>query len=169
MTFSRTMRDPIKAAMAGSDLISTDNVAFAWEGNAASLPFSPHTVDAALSYASWAPEALSSNNFAFGAGAAFAERFGVSAGFALDRYSAMGDSYKASGVLPLKPEMNESAAKDWKNFIEDGNGHRVTYHLAKQWTSAGSTADGETITIKVTGGTAVVFGINLSGSRVDDE
>ncbi len=83
--------------------------------------------------------------------------------------SAYGDSYKASGVLPLKPEMNESAAKDWKNFIEDGNGHRVTYHLAKQWTSAGSTADGETITIKVTGGTAVVFGINLSGSRVDDE
>lgn len=93
MTFSRTMRDPIKAAMAGSDLISTDNVAFAWEGNAASLPFSPNTMDAALSYASWAPKSLSSNNLAFGAGAAFAERFGVSAGFALDRYSALGDAY----------------------------------------------------------------------------
>ena len=83
--------------------------------------------------------------------------------------SAYGDSFKATGTLPLDPSVNESAAKDWKKFIVDGNGDRVKYHFAKQWSSAGSTEEGEVITFTVTGGTAVIFGINLGSYRDDDE
>lgn len=83
--------------------------------------------------------------------------------------SPYGSSYAATGANPLSPAMNESAAKDWTNFIQDGNGAKVLYHFSLCGKSDGNTTEGEKIYFKVTGGTAVIFGINLSGYRVDEQ
>lgn len=83
--------------------------------------------------------------------------------------SPYGASYAATGTNPLSPAMNESAAKDWTNFIQDGNGAKMLYHFSLCGKSDGNTTEGEKIYFKVTGGTAVIFGINLSGYRVDEQ
>jgi len=83
--------------------------------------------------------------------------------------SPYGANYKATGSNPLSPAMNESAAKDWTSFVQDGNGAKVLYHFSLCGKSDGNTLEGEKIYFKVTGGTAVIFGINLSGYRVDEQ
>jgi len=83
--------------------------------------------------------------------------------------SPYGASYKATGSNPLSPALNESAGKDWQKFVVDGNGDKVLYHFSLCGKSDGNTLAGEEITFSVTGGTAVIFGINLSGYRVDEQ
>ena len=83
-------------------------------------------------------------------------------------YSA---SYKPTGSNPLSPALNESAAKDWKSFVQDGDGAKVFYHLATfSWSCSGgdSTEDGEEISFTVSGGTVVIFGLDLSSYRWDE-
>lgn len=72
--------------------------------------------------------------------------------------TACGEDYvvlnaaKATGSNPLSPALNESAAKDWTSFVVDGN-----------------TIADEKISFTVSGGSVVIFGINLSGYRVDEQ
>jgi hypothetical protein len=85
--------------------------------------------------------------------------------------SPFGASYKATGSNPLSPASNETAAKDWTSFVQDGNGAKVYYHLAEfSYSASGgdSTLDDEEISFTVTGGTAVVFGVNLESYRWDE-
>ncbi len=85
--------------------------------------------------------------------------------------SPFGTSYKASGSNPLSPALNETATKDWTNFVQDGNGAKVYYHFAAfSYSASGgdSTEDDEEISFTVTGGTAVVFGVNLESYRWDE-
>lgn len=85
--------------------------------------------------------------------------------------SPFGASYKASGANPLSPALNETAAKDWTNFVQDGNGAKVYYHFAAfSYSASGgdATVEDEEITFSVTGGTAVVFGVNLESYRWDE-
>ena len=83
--------------------------------------------------------------------------------------SPYGASYKATGSNPLTPALNESAGKNWKSFVVDGNGDKVLYHFSLCGKSDGNTVEGEKISFEVTGGTVVIFGINLSGYRVDEQ
>ena len=83
--------------------------------------------------------------------------------------SPYGASYAATGTNPLSPSLNESAGKDWTKFVVNGNGDRVLYHFSLCGKSDGNTLDGEKITFSVKGGTAVIFGINLSSYRVDEQ
>ena len=83
--------------------------------------------------------------------------------------SPYGASYKATGSNPLSPALNESAAADWQKFIVNGNGDQVKYHFSLCGKSDGNTLADEKITFSVTGGTVVIFGINLSGYRVDEQ
>ena len=85
--------------------------------------------------------------------------------------SPFGASYKASGSNPLSPALNETAAKDWTNFVQDGNGAKVFYHFTVfSYSASGgdATLDNEEITFTVTGGTAVVFGVSLENYRWDE-
>ena len=83
--------------------------------------------------------------------------------------SPYGASYKATGSNPLSPALNESAAADWQKFIVNGNGDQVKYHFSLCGKSDGNTLADEKITFSVTGGTVVIFGINLSAYRVDEQ
>ena len=83
--------------------------------------------------------------------------------------SPYGDSYKATGTNPLSPALNESAGTDWNKFVVNGNGDKVLYHFSLCGKSDGNTVDGEKISFSVSGGTVVIFGINLSGYRVDEQ
>ena len=85
--------------------------------------------------------------------------------------SPWGASYKATGSNPLSPALNESAAKDWTSFIQDGNGAKVYYHFAAfSYSASGgdATEEDEQISFSVTGGTAVVFGVSLESLRWDE-
>ena len=85
--------------------------------------------------------------------------------------SPFGDSYKASGSNPLSPALNTTAATNWQSFIQDGNGAKVFYHFAVfSYSASGgdATEDNEEISFSVTGGTAVVFGVNLESYRWDE-
>lgn len=82
--------------------------------------------------------------------------------------SSWGSSYKASGTNPLSPNLNESADKDWTKFVVDGDGDFVKYHFSGAWSSTGNTVADETIKFSVSGGSVVIFGLNLSTYR-DDE
>ena len=80
-------------------------------------------------------------------------------------------SYKPTGTNPLSPAVNDSAAKDWTSFVQDGDGAKVFYHLANfSWSCSGgdSTENGEEITFTVSGGSVVIFGLDLSGYRWDE-
>lgn len=83
--------------------------------------------------------------------------------------SPYGSNYAATGTNPLSPKLNESAAKSWNSFVVDGNGDKVLYHFSLCGKSDGNTVADEKITFSVTGGTVVIFGINLSGYRVDEQ
>ena len=83
--------------------------------------------------------------------------------------SPYGDSYKATGTNPLSPKLNESAGKDWNSFVVDGNADKVLYHFSLCGKSDNNTVADEKISFSVTGGTVVIFGINLSGYRVDEQ
>lgn len=83
--------------------------------------------------------------------------------------SPYGASYKATGTNPLSPALNESAGNNWQNFIVDGNGNKVKYHFSACGKSDGNTVADETIKFSVTGGTVVIFGINLGGYRDDEQ
>ena len=83
--------------------------------------------------------------------------------------SPYGASYAATGTNPLSPSLNESAVSNWQSFVVDGNGDKVLYHFSLCGKSDGNTVADEKITFSVTGGTAVIFGINLSGYRVDEQ
>ena len=83
--------------------------------------------------------------------------------------SPYGESFKATGSNPLSPKLNESAGKDWKSFIVDGNGDKVKYHFSLCGKSDGNTVADEKISFSVTGGTVVIFGINLGGYRDDEQ
>lgn len=100
LTFSRTNRDPVSCAMAGSDLAATGRAAFAWQRGSASLPFFEGTLDAAVSYEYFSPGGLASNNLAAGAGGSLG-RLGFSGGFAADIYPEIsdGDSAYSPGNL----------------------------------------------------------------------
>lgn len=68
-------------------------------------------------------------------------------------------------------EPYETAAANWTSFIQDGNGAKVYYHLAAfSYSASGgdATEDNEEISFSVTGGTAVVFGVNLESYRWDE-
>ena len=85
--------------------------------------------------------------------------------------SPFGASYKASGANPLSPALNATAATNWNNFVQDGNGAKVYYHLATfSYSASGgdATVEDEEISFSVTGGTAVVFGVNLESYRWDE-
>ena len=83
--------------------------------------------------------------------------------------SPYGASYAATGSNPLSPAMNESAAANWQKFVVNGNGDQVKYHFSLCGKSDGNTEADEKISFSVTGGTVVIFGINLSGYRVDEQ
>ena len=83
--------------------------------------------------------------------------------------SPYGSNYAATGTNPLSPKLNESAAKSWNSFVVDGDGDKVLYHFSLCGKSDGNTVADEKITFSVTGGTVVIFGINLSGYRVDEQ
>ena len=83
--------------------------------------------------------------------------------------SPYGASYKATGSNPLSPALNESAGADWQKFIVNGNGDQVKYHFSLCGKSDGNTVADEKITFSVTGGTVVIFGINLSSYRTDEQ
>ena len=83
--------------------------------------------------------------------------------------SPYGASYKATGSNPLTPALNETAGADWQKFVVDGNGDKVLYHFSLCGKSDGNTLADEKITFSVTGGTVVIFGINLSSYRVDEQ
>ena len=83
--------------------------------------------------------------------------------------SPYGASYKATGSNPLSPALNESAGLDWQKFVVDGNGDKVLYHFSLCGKSDGNTVEDEKISFSVTGGSVVIFGINLSGYRVDEQ
>ena len=83
--------------------------------------------------------------------------------------SPYGASYAATGSNPLSPAMNDSAATNWTSFVVDGNGNKVKYHFSACGKSDGNTVADETIKFSVTGGTVVIFGINLGGYRDDEQ
>ena len=79
--------------------------------------------------------------------------------------------FGATGSNPFTPALNESAAKDWTSFIQDGDAGKVFYHFAAGSYSASGgdvTEEDEEITFSVTGGTAVIFGLSLENYRWDE-
>ena len=51
----------------------------------------------------------------------------------------------------------------------NGNGDQVRYHFSLCGKSDGNTLADEKISFSVTGGTVVIFGINLSSYRMDEQ
>lgn len=91
---------------------------------------------------------------------------------ASDDVSSWGSSYISTGENPLVTKQNAAASKDTENLIVDGNKDYYFYNLTKQGMSDTATAEDETITFKVSGNAGekvIIFGLNMSSSRNDEE
>ena len=98
----RIDRNPAGFALAGAGSSSTAfNMAYAAFSNPAASAFVPKRVEAAVSYASWAPSYLTSRNFAAGVTGRPVESLSLSVGFARQGYDplAEGASFAPSDLL----------------------------------------------------------------------
>lgn len=100
----RVERDPVSFATAGAGSSQTTrNQAFSAFGNPAAAAFSPHKVEAALSYASWSPHYAGAGNIASGVTGHVKDNIALSVGFARQGYPGLdiepSSSFRPSDVL----------------------------------------------------------------------
>jgi Leucine Rich Repeat. len=83
--------------------------------------------------------------------------------------SSWGSSYKSTDEIPFSVSKNSKIAADGNSFIVEGNTDYHFFNLSRAYSSETSTEAGEEITFKAKGGKVIVFAINLSGSRDDED
>ena len=85
--------------------------------------------------------------------------------------SSWGESYKSTSENPLTVRNNAAAASNDTKLLIDGDADWHRFNLGLAYDS-NATEEGEAITFKVTGNEGekvIIFGINMSSSRDDEE
>ena len=104
LPFTCIDRNPITSALAGAGSASDANLAYSAFDNASVIPLSEKVLDASASYQLWAPGTAKSNHFNAGVSLKLGRHFGISGGFALQRYGLMpvldSDGNKVSSFNP---------------------------------------------------------------------
>lgn len=81
------------------------------------------------------------------------------------------ESYKSTAENPFAVRKNDAAAKNETKLLIDGDTDWYSFNLGAMYDS-NHTVEGETITFRVTGNEGekvIIFGINMSSSRGDEE
>ncbi len=87
-------------------------------------------------------------------------------------YSSYGEAYKSTDENPFTALKNDAASADEVNLLIDGDRDYRFYNFGEAYDDAAKTTEGEIITFKVTGNAGekvIIFGINISLSRDDEE
>ena len=122
LPFTCIDRNPVTSAFAGAGSASDENIAYSAFGNASIIPLSEKVLDASASYQYWAPSTAKSGHFNAGVSLKLGKRFGISAGYAMQRYGSM-DVFDGDGnkLQPFSP---------CDHLFAFGTGFGLTDHLS---------------------------------------
>ena len=101
LPFTRIDRNPVTSAFAGAGSASMGNVAWSAFSNASVLPFFDGTLDAAVSYQSWAPELSGAMHVNAGVAFKVMPQLGVSVGYALQKEAELEGFHPTDQVVAL--------------------------------------------------------------------
>lgn len=171
LSFIRIVRDPARGAMGGAGYAYSGSIAWSSWSNAAAVPFSADTFNAATGYQMWQPSFSGTNAVSAGAGWNLKGRIGIAAGLtygACPSYDIYGENGVASGKFtPSEIQANIGVGWRFLKFLSAGvNLHYAGTTLAEK-TSYGAFAADIFLMGRVSD-FSLTAGVSSLGSKVKD-